>query len=388
MATFNESNTQKELYLRLYALYDKILGSFDGNIGEGLDAFEFTALFNDVKEFNDLLERFRPNQLKFNPLKAKVIKEKISLWYEDGPAFMTALLRIKYKPIYKKSKRILYEIAKQFVVYPNKMTDLSYQIPKDLDKIFDGLTSDDPADGYLIAGKPYLDKFSKGNVSMPLLKKLLARYVMPEIFDSYIPEISYENHLNEGKRRGFYNPFDETDEDGKPVEQDNRELDPEIKKYFDEREEVKNSIQKIEPWDRNKRINKVEYQNGKMIATDYLFPRDIIEKDPVQILSKSDMSSRKVRDMAFEIVPNLEWGIPVGYCGLYRRSDEVSLKPNVEYQYDKTNQMIIIKAIERIPKGTELILKVKNDDYGNLYKKDAVKLDNGNPGDFKSITAE
>lgn len=50
--------------------------------------------------------------------------------------------------------------------------------------------------------------------------------------------------------------------------------------------------------------------------------------------------------------------------------------------------MIIIKAIERIPKGTELILKVKNDDYGNLYKKDAVKLDNGNPGDFKSITAE
>ena len=78
MATFNESNTQKELYLRLYALYDKILGSFDGNIGEGLDAFEFTALFNDVKEFNDLLERFRPNQLKFNPLKAKVIKEKIS----------------------------------------------------------------------------------------------------------------------------------------------------------------------------------------------------------------------------------------------------------------------------------------------------------------------
>ena len=301
---------------------------------------------------------------------------------------MTALLRIKYKPIYKKSKRILYEIAKQFVVYPNKMTDLSYQIPKDLDKIFDGLTSDDPADGYLIAGKPYLDKFSKGNVSMPLLKKLWARYVMPEIFDSYIPEISYENHLNEGKRRGFYNPFDETDEDGKPVEQDNRELDPEIKKYFDEREEVKNSIQKIEPWDRNKRINKVEYQNGKMIATDYLFPRDIIEKDPVQILSKSDMSSRKVRDMAFEIVPNLEWGIPVGYCGLYRRSDEVSLKPNVEYQYDKTNQMIIIKAIERIPKGTELILKVKNDDYGNLYKKDAVKLDNGNPGDFKSITAE
>lgn len=223
---------------------------------------------------------------------------------------------------------------------------------------------------------------------MPLLKKLWARYVMPEIFDSYIPEISYENHLNEGKRRGFYNPFDETDEDGKPVEQDNRELDPEIKKYFDEREEVKNSIQKIEPWDRNKRINKVEYQNGKMIATDYLFPRDIIEKDPVQILSKSDMSSRKVRDMAFEIVPNLEWGIPVGYCGLYRRSDEVSLKPNVEYQYDKTNQMIIIKAIERIPKGTELILKVKNDDYGNLYKKDAVKLDNGNPGDFKSITAE
>ena len=90
-----------------------------------------------------------------------VIKEKISLWYEDGPAFMTALLRIKYKPIYKKSKRILYEIAKQFVVYPNKMTDLSYQIPKDLDKIFDGLTSDDPADGYLITGKPYLDKFSK-----------------------------------------------------------------------------------------------------------------------------------------------------------------------------------------------------------------------------------
>lgn len=232
MATFNESNTQKELYLRLYALYDKILGSFDGNIGEGLDAFEFTALFNDVKEFNDLLERFRPNQLKFNPLKAKVIKEKISLWYEDGPAFMTALLRIKYKPIYKKSKRILYEIAKQFVVYPNKMTDLSYQIPKDLDKIFDGLTSDDPADGYLIAGKPYLDKFSKGNVSMPLLKKLWARYVMPEIFDSYIPEISYENHLNEGKRKGFYNPFDETNEDGKPVEQDNRELDPEIKKYL------------------------------------------------------------------------------------------------------------------------------------------------------------
>lgn len=381
MATFNNSTTQRQIYMQLYALYEKIVSSYEGEFGEGLEPYEFNSLYNDVKEFNELLDKFRPNSLKFNPVREQAIKQKISLWYEDGPAFLSTLLKVKYRPIYLKSKRILYEIAKKFVEYPNKMTDISKMIPRDLDKIFDGLTSSDPADGYMVVGKPYLDKFAKGNVSMPLLKKLWSRYVLKDFAFESFNIVSYTDVLNEAKKRGFYNPFEESDE-GSNQEKSSNEI---LKKEKLE-QEIKDSIRKIEPWEYDRRINKVQYQNGKMISTEQLFPRDIIEKDPVKPLTKSDLSSRKVRDMAFEIIPNLEWGIPIGYSCLYRRSDEVSKEANAIYEYDKRNQMIIIKAIDRIPKGSEIILKAKHDDFGNLYKSDTVKLDNGSIDDFKNIT--
>lgn len=367
----NIQKSQKEIYMRLYELYESFLKRYDEEFGAGLDPYDFTVLFNEVKEFNDLLERFRPNNLKFNPLKANEIKKKIALWYEDGPAFMSSLLRIKYRPIYEKSKRILYEIAKQFVHYPSKMTDVTKQIPKDLDKIFEGITSSDPTNGYAVVGKPVLDKFVRGNVSMPMLKKLWARYVLTGVFDS--KQMDYESFLeiNEAKRKGFWNPFDNWDSSTYEAP----ELDYSGRKRQEEINAKKDNILNIEVWDKAKRINKVEYKNGRMIATSVLFPNDILERDPVKIVPNTELSSKEIRDMAFEVIPNRLYGISIGYATLYRRSDEVSKEPNAEYTYDKANQMITIRVLSKISKGEEVILKGKYEGFGNLYKKDTFNMD-------------
>lgn len=351
---------QREIYLRLYELYNTIIDKGDGRF-QGLSPVEFNIVFNEVKEFNSLLEKFRPNMLKFNPVREKEIKQRINYWYEDGPTFLSLLLREKFRPIYQKSKRVLYNIAKQFVVktteYRKGALDPEKAIPKNLDKIFNGLTSESPEDGYTVIGKQYLEKFATGNITPPMLQKLWNRYVYTDILEAEAVT------LNEAKR-GFWNP--EEDEDFMRSKTKVRiDLEGELKKA-----NLRNDFRRIEAWSPYRGVNKVDYRNGKIVATTKFFPGDVIEKDPIKPVGKEELAFKSIRDMAFQVIPGKLWGIPVGYSGLYRRSDEVNKDANAVYSYDESKNAIVIKAIAEINKNEEIILRRSDiDTFGNLYKK-------------------
>ena len=352
---------QKAIYLKLYSLYRKLSEELDlfylQKSLSSLSNFEFNTYYSQAEEFNTLLKKFNPSLIKFKPEKKQAIKNMISNWYDDAPAFSRDLLRGRYNSVYKASKRTLGEMLKQ-IINLNDCSDVDRKISSSLDNIFNGMTSDDPANGYEVVGKQFLEKFATGTITKQNLKNLYNRYNL--------------SSLTEGRAHNkFWNPFD-TDELNSKA---SSEAQPKEERH----------ITKIEALDFKQNKNQVCYKNGKMYAAKSFWPGEVIEEDPVKILSNHDMYSRNVREMAFELVANREYGIPIGYSTLYRRSDETSREPNAKYEYDKKNEQIIIKASAKIPEGNEIILKADKMDFSNKYKDDTFKMDNGSYGDFMSI---
>ena len=68
-----------------------------------------------------------------------------------------------------------------------------------------------------------------------------------------------------------------------------------------------------------------------------------------------------MRDVVFEVVPNECWVIPFGYCRFYinknmNESDETL--GNSTYIWDPVKRVIVIRAINKIPNGEKIILKL------------------------------
>ena len=63
-----------------------------------------------------------------------------------------------------------------------------------------------------------------------------------------------------------------------------------------------------------------------------------------------------MRESVFEVVPNEEWVLPYGYCKFYL-SDHLG-DGNCNYIWDPANRVIVIKAINKIPKYSKLLLNI------------------------------
>ena len=122
--------------------------------------------------------------------------------------------------------------------------------------------------------------------------------------------------------------------------------------------------------------NKVDIYNINMIPTDAkkcqvvfdgksvyaatkFYPGEIIEICPSRRINKSSLFSRDIRDLAFEIVENTEYVIPMGYCQYYDIDDYFNGEPNCDWEWDGKRSSVIIRAIRKMEKDEKLVLNIK-----------------------------
>lgn len=102
--------------------------------------------------------------------------------------------------------------------------------------------------------------------------------------------------------------------------------------------------------------------DGKSVYANHAFtPGDIIEICPTREIMKDALYSKDVREMVFEVKPNEQYVIPMGYCQFYEISDAFHNEPNCDYEWDAKKRAIIIRATDYIDKGALLIINIRRD---------------------------
>ena len=128
--------------------------------------------------------------------------------------------------------------------------------------------------------------------------------------------------------------------------------------FIDDEMHGKSDIKSVEmiPTDANKcRI----LCDGKSVWAGATFRAgDIVETCPTRDISKTSLYSRDVRDLAFEVVQNTEYVIPMGYCQFYDIDDGMNGEPNCDWEWDAEKRVIVIRAIRKIRKGERLVLNI------------------------------
>lgn len=118
----------------------------------------------------------------------------------------------------------------------------------------------------------------------------------------------------------------------------------------------KSKINKINMVPTNANQCRVICDGKNVYANATFYPGDIIEICPTKKIDKSALYSKDMRDSVFEVVPNEEWVLPYGYCRFYL-SDHLG-DGNCNYIWDPVNRVIVIKAINKIPKYSKLLLNI------------------------------
>lgn len=99
--------------------------------------------------------------------------------------------------------------------------------------------------------------------------------------------------------------------------------------------------------------------DGKSVYSNSKFyPGDIIEICPTRQVDKSSLYSRDMRDIVFEIIPNEYFVIPFGYCQYYDILSKKNPKANCDYMWNEEDKTIEIRALQKIPRNTKLILNI------------------------------
>lgn len=100
--------------------------------------------------------------------------------------------------------------------------------------------------------------------------------------------------------------------------------------------------------------------DGKSVYSNCKFyPGDIIEICPCRDVSKSSLYSRDIRDMVFEVEPDVDFVIPMGYCQFYDIISRKNKHANCDYEWDPNKRTIIIRAINKIDKYEKLVLNIE-----------------------------
>ena len=119
----------------------------------------------------------------------------------------------------------------------------------------------------------------------------------------------------------------------------------------------KSKINKINMVPTNANQCRVTCDGKNVYANATFYPGDIIEICPTKKIDKSALYSKDMRESVFEVVPNEEWVLPYGYCKFYL-SDHLG-DGNCNYIWDPANRVIVIKAINKIPKYSKLLLNIQ-----------------------------
>lgn len=118
----------------------------------------------------------------------------------------------------------------------------------------------------------------------------------------------------------------------------------------------KSKISKINMIPTNANQCRVQCDGEYVYANATFYPGDIIEICPTKNIDKSALYSRDMRDSVFEVIPNEKWVLPFGYCRYYLH-DVALEEENCTYIWDPVKSVIVIKAINKIPKYSKLFLK-------------------------------
>lgn len=158
--------------------------------------------------------------------------------------------------------------------------------------------------------------------------------------------------LNEG----FYNPFVSDEDQTDIFEDDYINIEP----SNDIKDENGNEIDKVYI-DNNCVGGKIYYKDGKMFSGVNIEKGGVVEICPVIPIDKTALCSRSVRDIAFEISPNDEWGVPMGYANMYRTTEQTGTSGNIDYEYPEMSDVMRFVAIDDIKPNDELVLRVEED---------------------------
>ena len=134
-------------------------------------------------------------------------------------------------------------------------------------------------------------------------------------------------------------------------------LDDSLEYYHSHKDRYnKSKINKINMIPTNANQCRVSCDGNYVYANTTFYPGDIIEICPTKNIDKSSLYSRDMRDSVFEVIPNKKWVLPFGYCRYYLH-DVALEEQNCTYIWDPIKNVIVIKAINKIPKYSKLFLK-------------------------------
>ena len=134
-------------------------------------------------------------------------------------------------------------------------------------------------------------------------------------------------------------------------------LDDSLEYYHSHKDRYnKSKINKINAIPTNANQCRVQCDGDFVYANTTFYPGDIIEICPTKTIDKSSLYSRDMRDSVFEVVPNEKWVLPFGYCRYYLHDVDLT-QQNCTYIWDPIKNVIVIKAINKIPKHSKLFLK-------------------------------
>lgn len=122
---------------------------------------------------------------------------------------------------------------------------------------------------------------------------------------------------------------------------------------------AKSDIVGIDVIPTNVNVCRVAYDGEHVWSKRNFYSGDIIEICPTRPISKESLYSREVRDMAFEIVPNTMYVIPMGYCQHYDIISKFHPEANCDYEWNEKNNTLVIRALKEIPKDSLLILNIE-----------------------------
>jgi hypothetical protein len=182
--------------------------------------------------------------------------------------------------------------------------------------------------------------------------------------------INEYNFRKNAVKEGFYNPFDEVDDN---------DIDTRYEEIVDIDPDKDMKISKVRLWNNNT-DNKIIYKGGRMIAGQFFGKGDHIETCPVRLIYEKDLYSENIREFAFTIDKSKGiYAIPFGYASFYRDSKTCNIEPNADYEYvdDPSGSYINIYAINNIKKGHEIVLISDESDFANEVKPGQFEYDMG-----------
>ena len=169
---------------------------------------------------------------------------------------------------------------------------------------------------------------------------------------------------------GFYNPFDNIDDD------DN--INTRYDEVVDVNPDTDMKILNVKLWNNNTN-DKIVFKNGRVFAGKFFGQGDVIEVCPVRLIYDKDMYSETIREFAFTIDKSKGiYAIPFGYASFYSNSKESTKDSNADYEYvnDMNGSYIKIFATRNIRKGSEIVLASDESDFANEIKPGQFKYDN------------